>query len=206
MVGMAIARRLIRTVPEQTTDQVESWWQHACDLHPTWEHVTHRDPLIPSDFPLTAPHWDRCLNGAQFAGLVRLESLLASGVYIDSDVEVLRPFDVLLNLKAFAAYEDDSVIPDAVMGAGSNHPAIYACLKEAIRRINTDSTDWRTGRGAWSTGPGTLTAILPGRDDVTLFGREVFYPYGYWEKDRRGEDFTVNPNTLAVHHWHGSWL
>lgn len=203
---MTIRRRLVRCVPKETTDQVELWWDQACALHPRWEHLTLRDPLDPSDFPLTSEYWGHCKNGAQLAGLVRLETIIGSGVYIDSDIEVLRPLDDLLNHHAFAAYEDAEIVPDAMFGAEANHPAILACLELAIERINSDSIDWRTGNGAWSTGPGVFTTVLPGRADVTLLDRDSFYPYGYWEKHRASEDFSLNPNTYAVHRWAASWL
>lgn len=202
-----IPRRIIRSVPEHTTDEVEGWWKLAVDLHPGWEMVTFRDPIDPAMFPITAPVWPSATSGAQRAGLVRLEAVWATGgVWLDSDVELFQPLDRLLDLACFAAWEDADTVPDAVFGAEAGHPAIRLCLDEAIRRIQTDSTDWRTGNGAWSTGPGVFTTILPGRDDVLLLPRETFYPYGYWEKHRRDEDFAANPNTFGAHHWHGSWV
>jgi mannosyltransferase OCH1-like enzyme len=202
-----IPARLIRCVPAETTEEVEQFWLTAIDLHPAWDHVTLRDPIDPGQFPLTAAVWPLCGSGAQLAGFVRLEALWhAGGVYVDSDVEVLRPFDELLSHRMFAAYEDAHTIPDAVLGAEAGHPALEACIDLALQRIRSHSPDWRTGDGAWSTGPGVTTTILPCRDDVTLFAPEAFFPYHYTEKHRRHEDFTGNPNTYAVHHWNGSWL
>lgn len=203
-----IPRRLIRTVPTETSDEVEGFWAAAIDLHPEWDHVTLRDPLDPSQFPRTSPHWPRCSSGAQLAGLVRLEAVWThGGVYIDSDVECYRPMDDLLVLGCFAGWEDDQTVPDAVFGATAGHPALDACLELAIGRLYSDSADWRDGAGAWSTGPGVFTAVLPNRDDVTLFGPDAFYPYHYTERDRRHEDHRSRvPTAYAAHHWHGSWL
>ncbi len=203
-----IPARLIRTVPTQTSDLVEAWWRTACMLHPDWDFVTFRDPIDPSDFPVTARYWERCQTGAQLAGLIRLEALhTLGGIYIDSDVELFRSLEPLRSLPAFAAWEDAKVVPDAVIGAEAGHPAIRACLAMACARMESQSSDWRTGNGAWSTGPGVTTHVLPGRSDVLLLPPGSFYPYHYTEKQRASEDFrTLQPWAFGAHHWAASWL
>lgn len=200
-----IPKRIIRTVAAATTTEVEDFWKTACDLHPDWETVTYRDPIDPDLFPITSPLWNRCQNGAQLAGLVRLEALLDGGIYIDSDVELYRRLDPLTACSAFAAWEDPNTVPDAVLGAEPGHAAIRACLALALERILTDSTDWRTGNGAWSTGPGVTTTILPGRADVLLLPPGAFYPVHYSEKDRL-DAYVPEPWCFGMHRWHASWL
>lgn len=204
-----IPRRLIRSVPAETSAEVEGFWSNTMALHPGWEHVTHRDPIDPNWFPLTSPVWPYAKSGAQLAGLVRLEALWRTGgIWLDSDVELYRPLTPLLGCSVFAGYEDLNVIPDAVLGAGPGHPAIRACLDLAMERIGSDSTDWRTGNGAWATGPGVTTDVLPRfADDVLLLPPGSFYPYRYTEKHRRHDDHRrLQPWAFGAHHWHGSWL
>lgn len=202
-----IPRILHRTVPAETAAEAEQFWAKAVALHPGWEHHTWRDPLDSAEFPITSPHWWRCMTGAQLAGLVRLEVLWNhGGIYIDSDVELVRPLDPLCQLDAFAAWEDAQCVPDAVLGARPQHPAVKDMLDLAVRRLKSDSTDWRTGNGAWATGPGVTTTVLPGRDDVLLLPPGSFYPYHYTEKHRRGEDWAALPWCFGAHHWAASWL
>lgn len=194
-----IPRILHRVVPEKTTTEVEAFWTRFQALHPGWEFMTHRDPLDPAAWPLTARGWGSCSNGAQLAGLIRLEALYRwGGIYVDSDCEPFRSLEPLLPLRAFAAWEDAKVVPDAVLGAEPEHPAIRACIDLALRKLKA---------GAWASGPGVTTAILPRRADVTVLPPGVFYPYHYTEKNRRGEDFaTAQPWAFLAHHWAGSWL
>lgn len=197
-----IPRRLVRTVPATTPNKVETWWAQSCEVNPSWEHVTLRDPLDPDDFPLTSHLWEACQHGAQKAGLIRLETILAhGGVYIDSDVRVYKSLEPLRGLQMFAGWEDALCIPDAMFGAVAGHPAVSACLQAACAMVEL-------GRDPWDSGPGVFTDTLPDRQDVTLFPPGTFYPYHYSRKNTK--DATIHygfrdPWCFAVHHWQGSW-
>lgn len=203
-----IPARIIRTVPETTSYEVERFWDDACTMHPGWEHVTYRDPIDVGSFPLTSPYWDRCTSGAQLAGLVRLEALWwTGGIYLDSDMEMYRPLHPLLHCDAFAAWEDPGVVPDAVIGASARHPAIKACIDLAITRLLSNSADWRVGSGAWGTGPGVTTTVFPGRPDVLLLPPGSFYPVHYSERGVNWSQVSDrNPWAFGAHRWHASWL
>lgn len=196
-----IPRILHRTIPGAVDPIVDTFWDGFRELHPDWELRSWDEPLNPADFPLTSDLWDLCANGAQKAGLVRLELLVTyGGVYVDSDVEALRPLDPLLRCGAFAGWEDNRHIPDAVLGATPGHPAFVEMLQRA-RRFVSHKAD------AWTSGPGVTTGLLPGRDDVLLLPPGSLYPYHYTEKARAGENFReTQPWAFVVHHWHGSWL
>lgn len=198
-----IPANLFRTVPEKTGTNVETWWTWAVELHQDWNCVTYRDPIDLDLFPVTAPYWELCKSGAQKAGLIRLEAVFThGGVYIDSDFQCFRSFGHLRSLPAFAAYEDAHVIPDAVFGAEKGHPAIGDCLEVAIELV-------KMGRGAWDTGPGVFTDILPRRQDVILFPPAVLYPYHYSVKNKasaRNGNWQANPWCIGQHNWHASWV
>lgn len=197
-----IPRILHRVVPERIDRQAEGWWADWGKLHPDWELRTHRDPLDPAEWPETAPYWHHAENGAQFADLIRLEAVLRwGGVYVDEDMQPARSLEPLLPLSAFAAWEDERVVPNAVLGAVPAHPAIRECLDEMIALLPC---------ATWTSGPGVTTRVLVGREDVLLLPPASFYAVHYRDPDRARLMGAFTPKqypwAFALHHYRGSWL
>lgn len=192
-----IPRILHRTLPEAIDPQVEVWWDQFRAMHPGWDLRTYREPIDPEDWPLTGDLFRRCQNGAQKAGLIRLEALFTyGGVYVDSDVEPIRSLEPLLHVPAFAAWEDETTVPDAVLGAKAGHPAWEAMLDQAKAAV-------KAGKDAWTSGPGVTTRNLPNRPDVLVLPPGAFYPHHYLEKNQAGQK--VGQWTFCEHKWHHSW-
>ena len=196
-----IPKVLHRTVPQQRAAAVDKFWREFGTMYPDWELRSWEEPLDPADFPVTSPLWASCRNGAQKAGLVRLELLWThGGVYVDSDIQPLRRMDELLDVRAFAAWEDSNCIPDAVLGSVPGHEGFAVMLNLAAERL-------LAGQDAWHTGPGVTTKVFQQRPDMTVLPPGAFYPYHYLEKARAKENFRqTSPWSYCVHHWHGSWL
>jgi mannosyltransferase OCH1-like enzyme len=189
-----IPKILHRCVPEVVPDRYAEFWDRFCAMHPDWQHVTWQDPLNPDDWELGFL-FDRCTAGAQLAGLVRLEVVWRfGGVYVDMDLEPLKPFDPLLEHKCFFGTEGGGILTDAVFGAEKSHLGIRQCID-------------RFRDGFWHpnpsvTGPRHTTVVLGGRPDVTVLPQEAFFPYLWTEPERANEEF---PNSYAVHRWNHSW-
>lgn len=183
---------LHRVVPEQIPARFDDYWKRWGDLHPDWQQLTWQDPLNPDDWELGFL-FDRCTAGAQLAGLVRLEVVWRhGGVYVDMDVEPVRSIDDLLAHSCFFGTEGGGILTDAIFGAEPGHPGIRACIDLLVN-------------GFWSanpsdTGPRLTSAVLAGRDDVTVLPQEAFYPY-LWHED----EVPPKPGTYAIHRWNHSW-
>lgn len=198
-----IPRIIHRVIPEAPNEEADLWWSQFAELHPGWEMRTWRDPIDPGPFPLTSPHWHLAKHGAQLADLIRLEVLWnEGGIYMDQDMQPFRPLDSLLPLSAFAAWEDEHRVPNAVIGAVPGHPAIRECIDLAVERLTGGETDIPT-----ATGPGVLTTVLPWRADVLLLPPGSFYPVHYKHaRLLRRFNSGSSPWSFAAHHWWGSWL
>lgn len=196
-----IPRIIHRTVPADTPAQAEEWWRRLGELHPGWRLLTHRDPLDPAEWPLTAPSWPRAKAGAQLADMVRLEALLRfGGFYLDADMEPFRSLEPLTASPLVAAWEDERCIPNAFLGAVPDHPAIRRCLELTIARL--------PGGDIWAAGPGVTTEVLAAEPEALLLPPGSVYPVHYRdpERDRLMAEHRPAPWTFALHHYWGSWL
>jgi mannosyltransferase OCH1-like enzyme len=186
---------------EPVPDRFEAYWDRFRDLHPDWELRTWDDSggldwlRCPSEFS-SAKTW------AGKSDVLRYELLYEfGGVYVDTDVEPLRPFDELLeDDRPFIGWEDGNLLCPTVMGAPPKHPAIWKLLQELPRWFHK----YERMPPNRQTGPYFVTRFLRGRADVRQLDPAAFYPVGWWEKARLGGPY---PNeSYAVHHWAAGWL
>jgi len=182
--------------PEPVPDQHLGWIDGWLAAHPAWRGRVWRDADLP---PLrnqavfdTSPSW------AQRADVVRYEILLDhGGVYLDTDMECVLPVGPLLKgVDAFAGEERPGYLGNAILGCRPGHPwmaaVVHALPTAAAERFLVLD----------QTGPGFLTEVTSGRDDVTVFPSEVFYPFASTDLVRAG---SVGPRCHGIHHFEKSW-
>lgn len=195
---MTIPARLIRTAPDTTTPDMDRLWDTARTLHPHYEHVDLRNSIDPTPYPITSPYWADCETGAAWSDLIRIEELYwRGGLYQDSDVVCFKPFDPLLTLPAFCAFEDSRYICNAILGFPPAHPALPIVLDLAIRRQS---------EGTWQAGVGTVTEVFKDRDDIVIFPPGMFYPV-HWDAPQQDPEKVraANPGAFCYHLYAKSW-
>src|SRR5205823_13625051 len=107
---------------------------------------------------------------AERADILRLELLYREGgVYVDVDVECLRPIDELLDgVTCFAPRLDSGRISNTILGSLARHPFLERAAGALRPRTSYGPVD-REG-----TGPLLLTRLLAEFPDVTVFEPEIF--------------------------------
>jgi mannosyltransferase OCH1-like enzyme len=148
--------------------------------------------------------WSRLSN------YIRLHALYQEGgIYLDTDVEVLRPLTPLLHHKCFLGFQQEAEETDwvntAIMGAEPGHPFLLRSMKLTLKKFEDEGEFYRS--------PTINTAVLKEMglraygfqeiDEVTLYPAEYFYPYPWSGKFSPD---CITDNTYCVHHWAGSWL
>lgn len=131
------------------------------------------------------------------------------GIYMDTDVEVVKNLDVLLKYKAFSGFESENRIPTGTMGAEPKNPWIKAILDyyDNTHFINSD------GSFNLTTNVETITTITQSLYPIELnnsyqdLGDVVFLPFDWLcAKDLSTGKIKKTKNTLTIHHFAGSWL
>lgn len=156
------------------------------------------------DAALEAQHWAAAADYARLAILFE-----HGGVYLDTDVQVMRPAELKrLYNKACASgdlivgQEDEKWICNAVMIAPPRHIVIGGLLEKYQRMSLSETFDGVTN------GVTLLTQACEGRADVDVLRSEVFYPWHWKDKDKNNvwKKERVTPVSICAHHWEGSWV
>jgi len=183
------------TLPQDASERRDALTASIRRLHPDWDIKVWQDPLRPEDF-LLGKYFSKCNAGAQLADLVRIDVLFRfGGVYLDSDVEILRSFDQLVEQNSFfIGTEDGFVLTHAIFGGEKGHPALQSLMTNLLEH----EPDWSIPCDL-TTGPRFYARVIGARKDITILPRATFYPYSH-------DEAKTNPHRLsyAVHHWDGS--
>lgn len=134
---------------------------------------------------------------------MRLRALYwEGGIYMDGDVEVVKPLDEFLWHRAFTGHETPELLVTATMGAEAGHPWIKMLLDYYDNAV----FDGRTTNTQVITRMSTplIQAKVNGytylSDGVVIYPVDFFCPFNHQELRP-----TPNHNTHAIHHFAGSW-
>lgn len=188
--------------PEKAKKCIESWRKYC----PDYEIIEWNE----ANFDVNQNGYTRmCIEEKKYAFLSDYARLVIieehGGVYFDTDVEVLRSIDDLLNHEAFFGFENDEYINTGVgFGAVAHHKSVET-LKKAY-----DS--YLSGTKGTVTCPTLNTEALASAGLVkngkhqNVLGAEI-YPVEYFNPydDTTGR-MRKTKNTYSVHWYAKSWL
>lgn len=129
------------------------------------------------------------------------------GIYMDTDVEVLKPLDSFLGHKAFSGFETPKDIPTGIMACEKEFPLFKELLSGYDERhfIKNDGTyDLTTNVVAitqYCLNHGLrLDNSYQVVNDFALYPNDYFCPKSY----RTGE-ILLTERTCTIHHFNSSW-
>lgn len=140
---------------------------------------------------------------------VRLKVLYDfGGIYMDTDVEVRKSLDPLLENKAFSGFEGPDRIPTGIMGAEKHSRWIELLLHDYDDRhfvLPDGSFDLTTNvKTITDTTAKNYPIIL--NNTYQNLGDVTFYPFDVLcAKDLMDGKIKATENTITVHHFNGSW-
>lgn len=190
--------------PPEVRRCMESWRR----VLPDCEVVEWNESNIPTGDPyleaaLARGLWSKASN------LVRLQVLRDhGGIYLDTDVEVVRPFGRLLEEACVVGFQQRENTSDwvnnAVLLAAPGHPFLSACID--LTRDHFQRT------GEFLRSPQVTTTVLKDAglhrygdqyvESVRVVPKDFFYPHAWNEAFDPGQ---LTENTYCIHHWRYSW-
>lgn len=199
-------------MPEKIRKCVDSWYEKC----PDYEIINWNFQRLGDNCPIWVRQSFENKKYAFAADWVRAYVLYKfGGIYLDSDVEVVKPFDNLLNNKYFLCFEghNDIRIEAAVMGAESGMDYFKDLLAYYDGRefVKPDGTfDMyplpyimsEIGKGKYSISPITNPSEYKGQID---FNQLRVLPYDYFSPQRGDGKIYLSNNTYAIHHFQGAW-
>lgn len=143
--------------------------------------------------------------------VARLDILYRSGgIYLDTDVELLRDLNELLYQPSFFSTEKWGIVSSAVFGAQAGNPVIRSMLEDrkGSSFLYADGSQNLTSSGAYDT----RSLVRQGLDvtagtQVIAGGKAVVYASDFFQPfDYISGMTNLTENTFAIHHFSGGWL
>jgi hypothetical protein len=167
------------------------------------------------------PWVERCIETGNFIGVsqwTRLKALASlGGVFLDADVEAVRPFDDLLVDDGLFTLghlgNGQTFANNAVMASAPSHPFLGLMIRSLLGLIDLSHPDFGNHSGpfmvtnllraaGWDSVDRDATIDTPETGRVDVRSSAAFYPYSW---NRGFSPDCIRPETLAVHHWASSW-
>ena len=192
-------------MPQLALDCIASWHKYM----PDWNYKLWSEDNFDVD---SVPYTQEAYAARKYAFVtdyVRLYALSTEGgVYMDTDVEILKPLDDLLHLKAFTGYEGSKHKPPVTglmaSEAGGQwveeqlHAYDNAHFLMPDGSYDTTTNTWRISRIMQANGF-VCNGKMGQYKDLTVFPSDYFCPH-----QTTGE-YLLTENTYCNHHFMGSW-
>ncbi|MGL5053556.1 MAG: glycosyltransferase family 32 protein [Cetobacterium sp.] len=119
------------------------------------------------------------------------------GIYLDTDMEILKSLDTFLKDDFFIGKEDEKTISFGIVGAKKNH--IF--FKKMLQFY--DDEIWKSKLYIVTSIASYIFKKYPKElENTKIYEADYFYPYS---QDEELTEEHITENTYAIHHWGKSW-
>ncbi|WP_456397305.1 glycosyltransferase [Desulfurobacterium sp.] len=189
-----------KEMPSLSKRCISTWKKHLKD----YEFILWTEKNAPLDVPFVR----RALKYKMFAYVsdyVRFFALYKyGGIYLDVDMEIVKPLDNLLENRVFLGAESKRHIGLGIIGAEKNNEFIGDFLEFLSNLKIFKPLPWVL-EDFIKTKYETLDAFKQ-RTGVKIYPPEYFYPYNPYLRDYPNLLFDdIKDSTYAIHHWQKSW-
>lgn len=131
------------------------------------------------------------------------------GIYLDTDVEILKDLDIFTENKSFIGFESSYTLCTAVIGAEKNCAWVKDLIEEYKKRRfvdergnvdNTPNSEYLFEHFQLKDGMKFSESIQKLSSGLCVYPQEYFSPVNYMTMTRN-----VTDNTYVIHHYKGTW-
>ena len=141
---------------------------------------------------------------------VRLYALYKmGGIYFDTDIEVVKNFDNLLDKNSVLGFEDNQHVATAFIASLSGELWVHNLLNQYNSMYFVD----KNGNMDITPNPIIVTnelikhGLMPNGKHQIIDNKIEVYPFDYFSAfDMQLKQISVSENTVCIHHCDGSWL
>ncbi|WP_299554761.1 glycosyltransferase [Seonamhaeicola sp.] len=167
-----------------------------------------------SNFPIESFRFAKeALDHKKFAFISDVCRLYAlkkhGGVYMDTDVEVLKPLDDFLNKAAFSGFENDDFVPTGIMASVKD--GIW--VEELLKYYDNRPFVKENGELDIVSNTYIITAMMKEKGFIMnnsfqeIDGYVTFYPNDYFcPKSYKTGKIELTKNSYCIHHFSKSWV
>ena len=192
-------------MPERAKKCIDSWKKYC----PDYKIVEWNENNFDIEYNDYTREAYEARKWAFISDVARLYALVQyGGIYMDTDVEVLRPLDDLLNYEAISGFESSSNISTGLMACEEGQSLINEFLHEYDYLHFTD----KDGSYDTTTNVARITQFclkygFKKNNQKQTFNGFTLFPADYFcPKDHETKELHITNNTYTIHHFDGSWL
>ena len=192
-------------MPELALRCIESWHKNM----PDYEYKLWNEDNFDVN---SVPYVKEAYDAGKFAFVTDYVRLFAlyneGGIYMDTDVEVIKPYDELLSLSGFTGYEGSKYLPP-VTGTMASEPG-NVWVEEQLADYNGAHFIQPDGSYDLTNNTTRISKIMKNGGFVQDGKKQVYkdmhiFPVEYFcPRQTTGEIF-ITENTYCDHHFMGSW-
>ena len=192
-------------MPQLAKDCIASWHKYM----PDWEYKLWNEDNFDIGCNAYVKEAYEAGKYAFVTDYVRLYALFnEGGVYMDTDVEVLKPYDDLLGLTAFTGYEGSKYLPPVTGTMASEAGGEW--VKEQLAAYANAHFIKADGSLDTTTNTLRISEIMRGQGFVQDGKYQIFkgmhiFPVNWFCPRQTTGEMLIDENTYCDHHFMGTW-
>lgn len=192
-------------LPELAKKCIDSWKKY-CPEYEIIEWNEDNFDVMSNDYVREAYQSSKWAFVTDYVRLYALYNY--GGVYMDTDVEILKSIDVFLKEKAFSGFEAKDRIPTGIMACEKNFELFGKLLSSYENRkfINEDGSLNLTTNVTYITNECINEGLVLNGEKQTLAGFTLYPAEVFCPKDVQTHELNITKNSYTIHHFDGSWI